>query len=217
LVESTQNTVVTFVLDESASMTSVWDETISGFNEYIETLQADNRPTVIRLLSFNSKRLSGLYNFEDIQKVEPMTNQVYRPDGNTPLYDSIAKGILDTDDILEYSGNEANVMFTIMTDGMENSSKHFTFMDIARMVEQREKDGWIFTFLGANQDAWREGRKFGIQRKYASNYQASNPKEAFKVMAESTLRAKGGWSTARRASQFYTEDEKERLLRKKIK
>jgi len=217
LVENTHNTVVTFVLDESASMRPVWDETISGFNEYIETLQADNKPTVIRLLSFNSRRLSGLYNFEDIQKVEPMTGQSYRPSANTPLYDSIAKGILDTDDFLEHSKEKHNVMFTIMTDGMENASRYFNFLDIAKMVEQREKEGWIFTFLGANQDAWKEGSKFGIQQKYASNYQAANPKEAFKVMAESTLRAKGGWSDARKASHFFNEDEKERLLREKIK
>ena len=217
MVENTQNTVVTFVLDESGSMRPVWDETISGFNEYIETLQADSKPTVIRLLSFNSRRLNGLYNFEDIQKVEPMTGQSYTPSGNTPLYDSIAKGILDTDDFLEYSDEKHNVMFTIMTDGMENASRHFNFLDIAKMVEQREKEGWIFTFLGANQDAWKEGSKFGIQRKFASNYQASNPKEAFKVMAESTLRAKGGWNDVRRAAHFFTEDEKERLFRQKAK
>ena len=217
MVENTQNTVVTFVLDESASMRPVWDETISGFNEYIETLQGDNKPTVIRLLSFSSRRFSNLYNFEDIQKVEPLTGQSYRPNGNTPLYDSIAKGILDTDDFLEYSDEKHNVMFTIMTDGMENASKYFNFLDIGRMVEQREKEGWIFTFLGANQDAWKEGSKFGIQRKYASNYQASNPKEAFKVMAESTLRAKGGWGGVRRSAHFFTEDEKERLLRQKMK
>ena len=217
MVESTQNTVVTFVLDESGSMMPVCDETISGFNEYIETLQADSTPTVIRLLSFNSRRVNGLYDFEDIQKVRPINEKVYRPDAKTPLYDSIAKGILDTDNFLECSDEEHKVMFTIMTDGMENASRHFSFRDIARMVEQREREGWIFTFLGANQDAWNEGHKFGIQRKYASNYQASNPKEAFKVMAESTLRAKRGWSNTRRAAHFFTEDEKERLLRQRVK
>ena len=212
-----KSTIVTFVLDESGSMERNREETISGFNEYIETLQADSKPTLMKLLSFNSMSFKNTYNFEDIQQVKPMNRRLYSPQGGTPLYDSIAKGIIDTDDFLERSERETNVMFTIMTDGLENSSREFTFMDIARMVEQREKQGWIFTFLGANQDAWQEGRKFGIQGKYASNYEASNPKEAFRVMARSTIRAKASWKNVQKASHFYTEEERNRLRRKKIK
>lgn len=212
-----ENTLVTFVLDESGSMEPTRDETISGFNEYVETLQTDKKSTLLRLLSFNSIGINGVYNFEDIQHVKPMDRRLYRPQAGTPLYDSIAQGILDTDTFLESSDHETNVMFTIMTDGLENSSREFNFMDITKMVEQREAQGWIFTFLGANQNAWQEGRKFGIKGKYASGYEASNPKEAFQVMARSTLRAKAGWKNVQKASHFYTEDERKRLRRKKIK
>ena len=212
MLEKSKNTIVTFVLDESGSMNPVRDETISGFNEYIETLQEDKTPTVIKLLSFKSRNFTSLYNFEDIQNVGAMDHRVYRPEGGTPLYDAIAKGILDTDDFLEISGGKANVMFTIMTDGMENSSRYFTLLDVAKMVEQKEEEGWIFTYLGANQNAWHEGRKFGIKSKFASNYRSSNPKEAFRVMADSTARARADWTTTRDADDFFTIEEKRRLL-----
>ena len=103
-----------------------------------------------------------------------------------------------------------------MTDGHENSSVYFNILDIAQMIKERESKGWIFTFLGANQDAWAEGGKIGIQGKYASNYQYGNPKEAMKVMAESTVRAKKGWLKTRHARDFFTEDEQVRL-RKSIR
>jgi len=212
LLEKSKNTIVTFILDESGSMMAVRDETISGFNEYVQTLQVDKTPTLIKLLSFNSINFSTLYDFDDIQTVEPMDRRMYSPSSGTPLYDAIVRGMMATENFLEISGKQANVMFTIMTDGMENSSRYFTFSDVAEMVEQKEKEGWIFTFLGANQNAWREGRKFGIKGKYASNYRSSNPKEAFRVMAESTARARTNWRGTREAADFYTDDEKRRLL-----
>ena len=153
-----------------------------------------------------------MHDFDDIQNIEAMDRRKYSPKGGTPLYDAIVKGMMDTENFLEMSGKQANVMVTIMTDGMENASRYFTFSDVAEMVEQKEKEGWIFTFLGANQNAWREGRKFGIKGKYASNYRSSNPKEAFRVMAESTARARTNWRGVREAADFYTDDEKKRLL-----
>lgn len=212
MLKKLENTIVTFVLDESGSMRPVRDETISGFNEYIQTLQVDKTPTVFKLLSFNSMNFKTLYDFEDIQSVEVMDRGMYSPNGGTPLYDAIVQGMMDTENFLEKTGIEANLMVTIMTDGMENSSRYFTFSDVAEMVDQKEKEGWIFTFLGANQNAWHEGRKFGIKSKYASNYRSSNPKAAFRVMAESTARARTDWRGTRKARDFYTEDEKRRLI-----
>lgn len=102
-------------------------------------------------------------------------------------------------------------MFTIMTDGLENSSRNFTASQVSNMIDEREGKGWIFTYLGANQDAWSEGRKFGIKNKYSSGYQYNDPKEAMRVMAESTLRAKGGWRRSRTSKDFFTQEERRRL------
>ena len=46
------------------------------------------------------------------------------------------------------------VIFAIFTDGLENASRKFTWQDIADDIrKRRDKDGWEFLFLGANQDA----------------------------------------------------------------
>ena len=42
--------IITFVLDESASMNAVKDTTISGFNEYLETLKNENVESKFELI-----------------------------------------------------------------------------------------------------------------------------------------------------------------------
>ena len=56
-------------------------------------------------------------------------------------------------------------LFIIITDGLENSSKRYTYVTIKQMVErQKEKYGWEFIFIGANMDVIQEANKFGIDQ-----------------------------------------------------
>lgn len=53
------------------------------------------------------------------------------------------------------------VLCVVVTDGEENSSKETTAEHLRNMTTEREADGWTFIYLGANQDAWSEGRAMG--------------------------------------------------------
>lgn len=69
--------------------------------------------------------------------------------------------------IMEYSSKEeiGKTLFIIITDGLENSSKRYTYVTIKQMVErQKEKYGWEFIFIGANMDVIQEANKFGIDQ-----------------------------------------------------
>ena len=212
-----KKTVVLFILDASASMRAIQNESIEGLNEYIEILQNDDKPTIIKLVTFNTYETKTLINNEDVMEIEPIHANSYLPDGLTPLLDDIARGILETDAYIKESNEELNIMVTIMTDGMENASRFFSYNQVADMIEKREGEGWIFTYLGSNQNSFKESLKIGIKGKYARNYQYGNPKEAMKVMAESTIRTKRGWRKAREETDFFTDSEKLRLLRRKIR
>ena len=208
-----EKTLVVFILDESGSMNSVRLEAVDGFNEYTETLKGDDLPTTMSLITFNTRGLKVVIDTIDIQEIPMMTAYEFRPTGGTPLLDAIGISILQTDEFLEATQDEYNVMFTIMTDGHENSSRNFSAEAIKDLINEREDLGWIFTYLGANQNAWAEGRRMGIKSKYASNYQYGDPKEAMRVMAESTMRAKSNWRKMRKSADFYTDDEITRLSR----
>lgn len=65
------------------------------------------------------------------------------------------------------------VLFVITTDGMENASREFTADKIKKMVlNQKEKYGWEFLFLGANIDAISTAARFGIDEDFAVDYHA---------------------------------------------
>lgn len=59
-------------------------------------------------------------------------------------------------------GGEPGVIMVIMTDGEENSSREDPSGDgVKEFVKQKEDEGWNFFFLGANQDSWQTGARFG--------------------------------------------------------
>jgi hypothetical protein len=68
----------------------------------------------------------------------------------------------------------SKVIFLIMTDGEENSSRRYSASQIQEMVtHQREKYSWEFVFMGANIDAIAAGTNLGITATNSVNYVAS--------------------------------------------
>ena len=63
------------------------------------------------------------------------------------------------------------VIFVITTDGLENSSEHYTQEQIRRKIEAKKECGWEFLFLGANIDAGKEAEKIGIARNRSVTYE----------------------------------------------
>jgi hypothetical protein len=98
-------------------------------------------------------------------------------------------------------------MCTIMTDGEENSSREYTRAAIFKLITDKEKEGWAFAYLGANQDAWAASESIGIHRRNSANYQADAPDVALRSTAEATSR----WVRRRRQvgkiERFFVEED----------
>ncbi len=207
MTDETEKTIVSFLLDETGSMDSVRDKTISGFNEYIATLRTNDTPTLLRLMTFNTEGFNVVYDFEEIQSVADLTRQSYRPRELTNLYDAIARLAHDTEDYLKAMSPEPRVMCTIMTDGEENSSTEYTRAAVFKLITDKEKEGWAFVYLGANQDAWAASESIGIHRRNSANYQADAPDLALRSTAEATSR----WVRRRRQmgkiERFFVEED----------
>ncbi len=203
----TDKTIVSFLLDETGSMDSVRDKTVSGFNEYVATLRRNETPTLLRLMTFNTDGFNVVYDFEDIHSVADLTRESYRPRALTNLYDAIAKLVHDTEDYLKRMSPAPRVMCTIMADGEENSSSEYTRAAIFKLITDREKEGWAFAYLGANQDAWAASESIGIHRRNSANYQADAPERALRSTADATSR----WVKRRRkvgkVEQFFVEED----------
>jgi Mg-chelatase subunit ChlD len=160
---------IAFVLDQSGSMQSYKQQTITGFNEYIQTLQRQNTDFRLTLIAFNECETRTVYDAVPIRAVQPLNDDTYQPDCGTPLYDSIALAVRGLDARVAGQPN-ASALVTIMTDGLENASKEYSRDAIFALIKEREAKGWTFAYLGANQDAYAVGGGIGIARSNSKQY-----------------------------------------------
>ena len=103
-----------------------------------------------------------------------LTEKDYEPRGCTALLDAVGSAIQHIGNVHKYARREdvpEKTIFVIITDGLENASHRYTYSTLQELIKrQKEKYGWEFLFLGANIDAPREARRFGIEEKRAMTY-----------------------------------------------
>jgi hypothetical protein len=162
---------VNFVLDETGSMSICREATISGFNEYIKTIEQKAKNVILSLTKFNSSKIETVFT-KKIKDVPMLTTDTYIPNDMTPLYDAIAKTIKDT----EKEAKGKSVLCVIMSDGEENSSKEYTREKVFALIKEKEKDKWAFVYLGANQDSYAIGQAIGLSKGNVINFATANIK-----------------------------------------
>lgn len=168
-------TEIIFLLDRSGSMRGLESDTIGGFNAFIEKQKEMPGETIVTTVLFDD-RYEILWNGVNIDNIK-LTEKEYYVRGMTALLDAVGKTILDVNNRLlmtEESKRPGKVIFVITTDGMENSSKEFTYKQVKEMIRhQQEKYRWEFIFLGANIDSVREAGNIGISQNDTYRFEAS--------------------------------------------
>jgi len=112
----------------------------------------------------------------------------------------------------------SQVLFVVITDGLENASREFGDRAgrkrVKQMVEhQAECYRWQFVYLGANQDAVLEGGGLGVAANSAVNY-ASTPQGVLRTMAclsSATSRYRQAGIPQCRGS-YFSQDEQQRAV-----
>jgi uncharacterized protein YegL len=168
-------TELVFILDKSGSMAGLETDTIGGFNSMLTKQKAIEGDCRITTVLFNDN-YELLHDRIDIRAVRPLTEKEYFVGGSTALLDAIGTTIHKIVTVQQRTADEfraEKVMFVIITDGLENSSREYSAPKIKQMVErQKAQYGWEFIFLGANIDAVETAGRFGIAPDRAQNYHA---------------------------------------------
>jgi len=191
-------TELVFILDKSGSMGGLEADTIGGYNSMLAKQKAvDGECCITTVLFDNNYEL--LHDRIDMKAVSPITEKEYRVGGSTALLDAIGRTIHKIGNAQEHTAEDfraEKVMFVIITDGAENSSREYTAEKVKALIErQKERYGWEFVFLGANIDAVGTARRYGIAPDRAIDYlsDSEGTKLNFKVMASAvaTFRESG--------------------------
>ncbi len=153
------------ILDASGSMEIIRQETINGFNETVQTIKAaqkkfEEQRHLVSLVVFNSRGINTVYDCVEAETVKELNAENYIPECCTPLYDAIGISVAE---LRRHVQDNDKVLVTIITDGEENSSQDYSGTAIKILIEEMKKKGWVFTYIGANQDVEKVASEISIK------------------------------------------------------
>jgi hypothetical protein len=184
------------ILDRTGSMDEIRDDTIGGFNTFLEKQQEESGKATLTLVQFDSQDpYEVVHRFKPVAEVPKLTRETYVPRASTPLLDAMGRGINDLEESLAKlpeADRPARIVMVVITDGQENASSEFTKPQVEKMIKARqEKDNWQFVFLSADLAAVGDAIASGVDASSAM---------AFDKTSQGTLKA---WaSTSGRISDF---------------
>ena len=183
------------ILDRSGSMYKKRKDTIGSFNQMLEKQKREPGEAYITTALF-SDQCDVLYSHTPIRETEELTEQDYYIGGNTALFDAIGKVFHQTDSLLEgrEGDYEEKVLVFIITDGMENASVQYGRQQIKKLIEEKQKKGWVILFFGTDMEMIKLAEDSGIRKENTTCYP-----DTAEGIRESFLMAGSCFSSLRRS------------------
>jgi hypothetical protein len=207
----TDLTDITLVVDRSGSMSTVRDDAEGGVNSFIEGQAKEPGEALLTLVQFDT-------DYEFVHKGVPIGDvpkYELQPRGMTALLDAVGRAINETGERLaamKEPDRPGLVIFVVMTDGLENSSREFTRSQLKDMIERQQRVyNWKFTFLGANQDAFSEAGGIGIGPEGAANYAVGKEGAAFAATMSKVGRMRQQARFLKHVDNAFTDEEREQM------
>lgn len=181
---------IAFILDRSGSMASCQEAAIAGFNTFLKEQQETEGLAKVSLILFDDEYLVPVASLP-VHEVLPLDSDSYIPRNTTALLDAIGQTIEELGArlaALTEKHRPGQVIVAILTDGLENASKRYSWSEVAeRIKRQSEVYKWTFLFLGANQDAIATAAQLSIAAENTASYK---PSAAGTIASHATLSRK---------------------------
>ncbi|MBQ8204516.1 MAG: VWA domain-containing protein [Alistipes sp.] len=141
------------IIDESGSMQSIKRAAIDSVNETIQTIRSaeqkhPEQEHYVSLVSFNDD-VKTIYDCVEVEQVKEINDETYQPSCCTALYDAMG---ISLSKLRKRVAESDKVLVTVVTDGYENASKEYSGKAIKTLVDELKAKGWVFAYIGANQD-----------------------------------------------------------------
>lgn len=185
--DSIQRVFNLIILDESGSMSSIEKQAVSGLNETFQTIrnaqkEHKEQQHFISFVTFNSAKIKTVMNRQAVSSDKKLKWTDYTPDDCTPLFDAMGRSL---NELKGHVGEEDVVLVTIITDGYENASREYSGRDIKNLVAQLKEKGWVFAYIGTNQDVDAVADDMGIRSRMHYEYSDLGASEMFRTESRS--------------------------------
>lgn len=111
-------TSINVIIDQSGSMRPLTNDTIGGFNTFLQEQKQENSEALLSLCLFSTDS-KLIHDCVDIKDVPDLTAATYKPAGGTALLDAFGKTMEETGKKLAAMKEEdrpSKVIFLIITD-----------------------------------------------------------------------------------------------------
>ena len=180
------------ILDASGSMESIYNQALTGVNETIQTIRLAQKDhpelkQYLTLVTFSADNhyLNKIFMDVPIDEVRNITKEDYPLYGCTALYD--AMGDMITDLRLKTEDGDV-VLVTVITDGYENASRHWTGPQVKSLIDELRHKGWTFAYIGANQDVEVVASRLGVRNTLSFEATEEGTAKMFKKARQSNDR-----------------------------
>ena len=151
------------ILDESGSMENIKTAALNSINESLQSIRHaqkkyEEQEHYVTFVTFNND-VKTLFDCVSIDMINDLTPRDYNPDCCTALYDAMGMSL---GKLRRTVAKDDKVLVTIVTDGYENASREYNAKAIKALVEELKRQGWVFAYMGANQDVEAVGASLAI-------------------------------------------------------
>jgi len=201
-------TEIVVVLDRSGSMMSRKYDAEGGLNHFLYEQRKLPGEARLTLTQFDTE-YEIVHNGVSLAEVGPCTLE---PRGGTALLDAVGRTIYEVGARLartQESQRPGLVVFVIVTDGEENSSREYNRAQVKHMIEEQSgRYSWQFVYLGANQDAFAEAGGIGIPAYTTLNYVGEKTAQAYSSTAAIVGRMRSAAMCGESVNMAFSQEER---------
>lgn len=204
-------TDITLVVDRSGSMEEIREDAQGGINAFLARQAAEPGEVLLTLVQFDTE-------YELLHRGAPIgdvPSYELVPRGMTALLDAVGRAINETGERLAAMPEAERpglVVFAVVTDGQENSSKELTLARVKEMIERQQSVyQWQFTFLGAGPDTFAEATAMGIDPDGVARYRKDRVAAGYHALGDKVARMRTARREGRVVDNRFTAEERDEL------
>lgn len=189
-------TIIEFLLDETKSMDAYIQQTINGFNDFVEEQKKVDGECFFTLTKFDTDGFRTPYTDLDINCVPHLTTSTFVPNESTNFRDAIIHRMNVRKSLLETWDIKPKILFVVLTDGEDNASKLSVLHVKGQITTTFQNEDWAFIYLGAYPRSAKVGIDLGFPENNIKCFAGERMHEEFNDLSSATTAYRSGMSSS---------------------